>query len=539
MSDTKRKNPVEELRKLLAQVRAEYGDAADRVLLNEPDLTMDFGGSVMDFAVVKDRDIRFRAYQAMKELLKASPAAQEARARAEQMDRALLAKRRQYVSIAELCAEWVYVTGVKRFVRQSDGMMYDREQFDAAFNYLTDAASLSKRLFKDSQGLLKKFERIAFAPGKPEIYGETYNTWRASAVKPVAGDTAAWDAHLEWLFADSAQRNYLLDWLAWTYQNPTRRPGYALLLLGETQGTGKSIVARVMEYLIGGTNTQRPKNSSLKGAFNSYAFKVRLVLIEELMQIGRREVANELRDLINEPSIAINIKNVPQFTAENFAALLAVSNNPDALPMVKHDRRWLVVESRVTQAQKERAVEDGYFQADKNPLLAALDDGEASPLLAAIAASLSVRDVSAFRPGEAPMTSAKRTMIELSATACEDWLERNRIELSARTIVNVHDDIVTRAVIETSDRPASVTVSVRKWLKQEVGVFALGDVRVKDRGAKQSRVVKLLALGDFAAEVENYPGGLEGYKATHDIAAMYETERAAAAKGAAEFEGDA
>ena len=66
-------------------------------------------------------------------------------------------------------------------------------------------------------------------------------------------------------------------------------------------GTGKSVIARIMEQLIGETSTTRPKNSSLRGDYNDYAFKVRLILIEELMQIGRREVAKaDIRKIIGK-----------------------------------------------------------------------------------------------------------------------------------------------------------------------------------------------------------------------------------------------
>ena len=40
------------------------------------------------------------------------------------------------------------------------------------------------------------------------------------------------------------------------------------------------------------------------------------------MRIGRREVANELRDLITEPFIEVNEKNVPAFKVENHTAKL-------------------------------------------------------------------------------------------------------------------------------------------------------------------------------------------------------------------------
>jgi hypothetical protein len=186
---SERKNPVEELRKIAAQVAAEYGAGYDRAIGNNPDLSDDFG-QPLDYAEVKDRDVRFRAYAAMKELLKASPAAVEAAERAKLLD----APRPQYQTLPQVCKDWVWVTGVKRFVRRTDGLMWDEKQFNSAFDYLVRRGHAAAELFEDTQGLLRKFESITFAPGRPEMDGETYNTWRPSGIKPAEGDTTVWDS---------------------------------------------------------------------------------------------------------------------------------------------------------------------------------------------------------------------------------------------------------------------------------------------------------------------------------------------------------
>ena len=57
----------------------------------------------------------------------------------------------------------------------------------------------------------------------------------------------------------------------------------------------------------------------------------------------------------------MNIKNVPAFLADNFMAMMAVSNHPDALPLDPSDRRWLVINSTVTKDEKDELEESGYF----------------------------------------------------------------------------------------------------------------------------------------------------------------------------------
>src|ERR1700692_520647 len=178
-------------------------------------------------------------------------------------------------TIEQVCQRYVWVISIKRFVDRTDGELLDVVQFDSDFNPFLGGGrgtSIAKELFKEGQ-LLRKFKSVAFNPGQPEFDGDVYNTWRPSPVVPIQGDTSIWDEHLLYLFPNQADRDLLLDWCAWVYQNPSKRPLYALLIVGPQGGTGKSFVARVMEQLIGPGNTKRPKNSSLKGQFNPWAWK--------------------------------------------------------------------------------------------------------------------------------------------------------------------------------------------------------------------------------------------------------------------------
>ena len=165
---------------------------------------------------------------------------------------------------------------------------------------------------------------------------------RPSPIIPVRRDVSLWHAHLSFLFADETTRNIVLDWMAWVYQNQDKRPGRALLIMGPTQGTGKSLVARIMEGIIGLDNTSRPKASSMTGDFNKWANRCKLCIIEEIKQYTKkdgREFTMRLREVITELlTIEINIKNVSQYQVENYAALMGLSNFPDALQLAEKDR---------------------------------------------------------------------------------------------------------------------------------------------------------------------------------------------------------
>ena len=420
-------------------------------------------------------------------------------------------------SIEQVCQRWIWVTAIKRFIDRTDCELWDKEQFDSQFNPFlgnSRANSISKELFREGQ-LLRKFKKAAFIPGRPEFVGNVYNTWRPSPVVPIKGDTSVWDAHLTYLFPNERDRNLLLDWLAWVYQNPSKRPLYALLIVGKQTGTGKSFVARVMEQLVGPENTRRPKNSSLKGQFNSWVWKSRLILIEELHAIGKREVANELRDVITEARLEINIKHVPQFTADLHIAVMSISNHPDALPIDKTDRRWLIVNSPVTAEQKRKAYDDGHFDRFI-PLID--ENGVDLRGLGHIAYQLSKRDVRHFRPGDAPMTAGKQEMIELSDNSLQTWLRENQHnDPLSRTLVNIRNDILP-AIPNDIAKPygSNVETAVRKFIKDELDAMALGDVKIDRRN------INLWALNGLGAEAG--VRGVAKFKAHYNVAAMYKTQ---------------
>lgn len=319
-----------------------------------------------------------------------------------------------------LCNRWIWITGIERFVNRVDPTVaWKVSQFDSEFNYLCGkgASSIGKYLFK-RRDILRRFRGPVFIPGAPELNVRNYNLWRPSPIRPKENPEKLklWNDHLAFLYPNQADRDLVLDWLAWVLQHPSEMPKEALLLTG-VFGTGKSLIARVMEQIEGENNTQRPKNSSLKGQFNTWMDKAKLVIVEELLQTGQREIAHELRDVITEPTAEVNTKFIPAYKIASYLAMIAISNEANAFPIAWKDRRWRVVESPITHEQQAAAVAKGYFRK----IMPLCDTRKHPPQLdkefiAAIAWDLLHREtpgVLNWTHGNAPRTTAKDTMIEL------------------------------------------------------------------------------------------------------------------------------
>lgn len=410
------------------------------------------------------------------------------------------------VNNAWVKANWIWVVGMERFIRLSDGMLWSCKQFDSYYNHLATRSSYSSALFATTDGI-RKAERLVYRPGLDVLLddGKSVNLWRPSKVIPKEGSTDIWNEHLNYLFQDEADKERVLNWMAWVYQNQARKPNHGLLLVGRNTGTGKSFVARVLEQLIGPDNTQRPKNSSLKGDFNSWALQCKLCIIEELMQIGRREVANELRDTITESTIEVNVKNISAQKIENYMAMMAITNHRDAMPMDETERRWLVVE---TFARRK----GGDYYRRLWPVLESLDS------LGAIAYELQNRKLGDYDASLSPEdTGARNQMIELSRSDVESWLYENAGNPPlSRNLTTIQD--VVNAMPAGLQRQPRVRSVVQTYFRDKLNGVQLDKQARTSDGSKvrvwalHGRAVMLAGMSDvqlgnmYAAE-RNQPGG--------------------------------
>ena len=176
-----------------------------------------------------------------------------------------------------------------------------------------------------------------------------------------------------------------------------------------------------------------------------------------------------LRDILTEARVEVNIKGISAFTIENFVAVMGVSNHPDALPLDKYDRRWLVVQTNVSRNDRD------YYE----PLFD-LARGIDKAGLSAIYAELLARDLKGYSGlAAAPETEARAQMIELSRDDADTWLVENAGNMPlARNVVQVSDIVAAMpATLQRTKRLSTTTIP--NFLKDSL------------RGVKHPQLVRL------------------------------------------------
>lgn len=157
----------------------------------------------------------------------------------------------------------------------------------------------------------------------------------------------------EVIFTNPVERRYVMDWLAWVINNPTRRISYALIIVG-CEGSGKSIIKKMMQYVLGAQNVGTVSNTVLMKSFTDWANGHILKVLEEIDIPGHRyDVVNVLKEPIANEDLQTEAKFATASPIVNTASYLGFTNNPGAIPVGDESRRYLIAASRFQDKNRQ------------------------------------------------------------------------------------------------------------------------------------------------------------------------------------------
>ena len=195
----------------------------------------------------------------------------------------------------------------------------------------------------------RTYKGITFASASDAPAGYL-NTWQGFAVPAKPGDVSPFLEYLRDVICDGDEGLYrwLLAWLAHLVQRPFKKPGTALVLIGE-QGTGKSKLGGLLKHLFGNHGIGLSSAEGLTRNFNSHLMSRALVAMEET-PIKPRE-ANLVKQIITADRILCEPKGVDSFEVDNHIHLIISTNERFAVPAQHDERRYVVID--VSNRQKE------------------------------------------------------------------------------------------------------------------------------------------------------------------------------------------
>lgn len=269
--------------------------------------------------------------------------------------------------LPEWAHPWVYIEMTCEFAHTTLNYAIRREAFNAKYDRLPDVMMSEKQASSYCLNDLNMPTVVdtIFWPGGGrllEVEGKAMlNTYHPSGATPCAVEDltaegqAAIDlmlAHVDFTIADPREREILLDFLTYVYQNPGQRVGWALMLQG-AQGTGKSFFAVMMQLLIG-TGVTNLEPSAIEGRFTGWAHGSTLIVIEEIRISGTSKftVLDRMKPFISNATVVIEEKGRDHRTVPNFSSYLLFTNHRDAIPIGDGDRRYCAIFGRVQSEEQ-------------------------------------------------------------------------------------------------------------------------------------------------------------------------------------------
>ena len=298
------------------------------------------------------------------------------------------------------------------------------------------------------------------------------NTWTAPDIEPKECDASWMDDHILYLCnGDRTIADQMLDWMAFTAQNPGVKINYAPLLISPAQGVGKDTLGIALARIVGYDNAYFLDDGAIAEGRFDFMKSTSLVIVPEIMCGERREVANKLKPLITQERIRINEKNVKPYRVDNQANFMMLSNYENAAFIEDEDRRYFVIICR----QKPKSPE--YFTEFYGKIW-----GEE---ISAFAHVLLTRDLSEFNPkAPAPHTEHKDTVRQATQNGVEAWLDdawNSNCAPFDRDVINLRDAL---KIAQDAGAPRQMSIqAIGAYLKKgHIGGGELGKPRIGPKG---------------------------------------------------------
>jgi hypothetical protein len=232
-------------------------------------------------------------------------------------------------------------------IRRSDKEMLSPRSFNMEFNRIVNNIGGLKGYKDDAAGYaiaspaLNIVQTICYRPDGPAIIDRKFNMWSDPGITPLKGEPKIFLEHIAYLIPNESERRLLLSWLAWIVQHPDQKVQYAILIVGRG-GTGKSWLGKLMERIFGADNVVLiSEEDVVTSTFNGFSENKRLVFLHETPPKQMADLLDKVKGLITDRDIHINRKGIERYKAENFANLMAISNEDVKINLT--NRRWAVI----------------------------------------------------------------------------------------------------------------------------------------------------------------------------------------------------
>jgi hypothetical protein len=206
----------------------------------------------------------------------------------------------------------------------------------------------------------KEFENTTFDPSGKESTDTELNLWQGWAVAPIGGDCSAWCDVFKTVLCGGNEEKYKLGlaWFADIIQDPSNKPGTALVFVSD-EGAVKSVFLEYFAKILGFSFLSISDQENITGKFNDHLKNMLLIQSEEAIYAPEKKHRSVLRSLITDRYfMAMKKFGMPE-QARSYARIIFTSNDPQAAPIARTDRRYIVFDA--SGRKMDGALKDRFF----------------------------------------------------------------------------------------------------------------------------------------------------------------------------------
>lgn len=362
------------------------------------------------------------------------------------------AKKRKDDVPLDMINNYVYVVEINRMYDLSKNVGLSKEQFDNKHWSELPKPWATMITCPD----LRIVDKLTYNPGQPRFCKERsfdnpaildcLNIWVPADIdmdmEITDQDVAPWlDLVYKVFDNDQMAISHVLNWMAYMVQHPGERINHAIVVQG-AQGIGKDSIFMALGAVLGMHNYTSVTLDDVESDFNDWAQGNQLIIFQEMLAPGRRNIYNKLKTIITDSVTRVNMKFMPPQKFWNRTNYVFLTNYKHALSIDPDDRRMFVWYSDMLPQPKEYYEKFYQWLADKR---------SASALYHYLVA----HDTSGFNPTAAPpITKGKEAMIQSSGSELEQYLqnayENNAWPLTSDLVNIQHLLLALRPIMRTS-----------------------------------------------------------------------------------------
>lgn len=314
-----------------------------------------------------------------------------------------------------------------------------------------DRRVLIKRAFLDSRDTVIA-NSLGYVPGGDAVAFVNEQRLVNTYIEPRHMETSEapeiFLEHMAFLIPDAEERECFLNWLAYKFQNPSKRSYACVLVAEDAFGIGRSWLGNIITKALQGHVNKATlsqligKGTSADRTYNDWMSGCQFLIVDEAKDVSREDFWSayetfKTRVDTSPVEFRSNAKYGKTKDDTMWFNCLIFTNHADAM-MIPDDDRRIAVFSNPTERR-----DDEYYER----LHATLDnDAEARRLYW----WLRRKDVSQYNPAKPPMTAAKIQMIEASKSPIDEiyehLVENMEGDLATRKQVTVHVKRTARAL---------------------------------------------------------------------------------------------